>query len=332
MKIEGVEGMTTADVVGEVQNGAKFVIYQYCISLLIVTFKRGSDIYFIKAGETALANGIPYTLLSLLLGWWGIPWGPIYTIQSLAVNLAGGNDVTKEVVASMAPLGLPPEERAAFQRHLEEILPAQGHGPTAVMRCTDCGAMVGPGDLSCGNCGTPVRREPRTLPFALLVVVGAAIMVAAVVVLTILWNGSPPVPTPGPAKTPDGDARFLSCRDDVFQNGSSEVLDELMSSMESEEMAETCLKVPDWAARLREAKASYDSCPDPLGPQLVQLRFLEGEYLEEFFLCVHMLIPCCDREADCNLDAAIGHCDRMAELDKAASRQVDAYSAAHADQ
>jgi hypothetical protein len=24
--------------------------------------------------------------LSLLLGWWGIPWGPIYTIRALAIN------------------------------------------------------------------------------------------------------------------------------------------------------------------------------------------------------------------------------------------------------
>jgi hypothetical protein len=27
-------------------------------------------------------------------GWWGIPWGPIYTVQSLWVNLRGRHDVT----------------------------------------------------------------------------------------------------------------------------------------------------------------------------------------------------------------------------------------------
>jgi len=31
-------------------------------------------------------QSLPFTLLSLLLGWWGNPWGPIYTIQSLWVN------------------------------------------------------------------------------------------------------------------------------------------------------------------------------------------------------------------------------------------------------
>ena len=42
-----------------------------------------------------------YTLISLLAGWWGIPWGPIYTITSLVTNLRGGKDVTQHVIASL---------------------------------------------------------------------------------------------------------------------------------------------------------------------------------------------------------------------------------------
>jgi hypothetical protein len=34
--------------------------------------------------------GVPYTLGTLLLGWWGIPWGPIYTVQAIAKNFSGG--------------------------------------------------------------------------------------------------------------------------------------------------------------------------------------------------------------------------------------------------
>ena len=33
---------------------------------------------------------------------WGIPWGPIWTIQSLAVNFRGGKDVTDAVVKSLS--------------------------------------------------------------------------------------------------------------------------------------------------------------------------------------------------------------------------------------
>jgi len=85
----------------EIQQGGKFVMYQYCISLLIITFRRPSNIYFIGHEDNAIVKGLPFTLLSLLLGWWGIPWGPIYTIQSIWINFKGGKDVTKEVASSM---------------------------------------------------------------------------------------------------------------------------------------------------------------------------------------------------------------------------------------
>jgi len=109
-KIIGLEGiMSGSHLQQELQQGAKFVMFQYCISLIVVTFKRSSNIYFISREENAIVKSLPFTLLSLLLGWWGIPWGPIYTIQSIWVNFSGGRDVTKEVVASMASVSPPPQ-------------------------------------------------------------------------------------------------------------------------------------------------------------------------------------------------------------------------------
>jgi hypothetical protein len=102
-KIIGMEGIQSGgQLQQELQQGGKFVIFQYCISVLILTFKRGSDIYFIRHEDNAVVKGLPFTLLSFLFGWWGIPWGPIYTIQSIWVNFGGGKDVTQEVLASMA--------------------------------------------------------------------------------------------------------------------------------------------------------------------------------------------------------------------------------------
>lgn len=86
----------------EIASGGKFVVYQYCISVLIMTFRRSSDIYFVPASESRFVKGLIFSLLSFFLGWWGIPWGPIYTIQSLWTNFNGGKDVTQEVLASMA--------------------------------------------------------------------------------------------------------------------------------------------------------------------------------------------------------------------------------------
>ena len=93
----------------EIAQGGKFVIFQYCISLLIITFKRSSNIFFISHADNAFVKGLPFTLLSLLLGWWGIPWGPIYTIQSVWVNFNGGKDMTSEVLASMASVASAPQ-------------------------------------------------------------------------------------------------------------------------------------------------------------------------------------------------------------------------------
>jgi len=101
-KIVGLEDIKSGgELQQELQQGGKFVMYQYCISILILTFKRSSNVYFIRFEENAIVKGLPFTLLSLLLGWWGIPWGPIYTIQAVWNNFKGGKDVTKEILASM---------------------------------------------------------------------------------------------------------------------------------------------------------------------------------------------------------------------------------------
>jgi hypothetical protein len=66
-----------------------------------MTFKRPSSIYFIRADENAVGKGLPFSLISLVAGWWGLPWGPIYTIRSFSNNFSGGKDVTQEVMNSL---------------------------------------------------------------------------------------------------------------------------------------------------------------------------------------------------------------------------------------
>ena len=101
MQIKGIENLSEQEIRDELNNGAKFVVYRYCISIVVMTFRRSSDIYFVRSGEKAIVKGLGYTFLTLILGWWGIPWGPIYTIGSLGTNLSGGKDVTGEVQKMM---------------------------------------------------------------------------------------------------------------------------------------------------------------------------------------------------------------------------------------
>ncbi len=101
MKIKNIERLTAAEIQEEINNGAKFVLFQYTVSIVVMTFKRNSDIYFVKSNEKPIVKGLAYTFISATLGWWGIPWGPIYTIQTLSKNLSGGRDVTAQILPSL---------------------------------------------------------------------------------------------------------------------------------------------------------------------------------------------------------------------------------------
>jgi hypothetical protein len=103
MAVRGIENMTAEQVAAEVKIGARFVVFQYCISIVVMTFKRSSDVYFIRPGEGTLSKSVPFTLCSLFLGWWGIPWGPIWTITTIVKNLSGGRDVTNLVLRPASP-------------------------------------------------------------------------------------------------------------------------------------------------------------------------------------------------------------------------------------
>jgi hypothetical protein len=100
-KIKNMDDLSTEELNLELISGAKFVIFQYCISLLIITFNRNSDVYFIRSGESTLKHGIGFTIISFLLGWWGLPWGPIYTIGTIHTNFNGGKNVTEDVLQTI---------------------------------------------------------------------------------------------------------------------------------------------------------------------------------------------------------------------------------------
>ncbi|SRR6266404_3253934 len=99
--VHGVAGLTPENLQLELQRGGKFVFYQYCISILVMTFKRSSGVYFIRGGKSTIKPGLGFTILSLVLGWWGIPWGPIWTISTTVTNCTGGRDVTPKVMAAL---------------------------------------------------------------------------------------------------------------------------------------------------------------------------------------------------------------------------------------
>ena len=97
MEIKGLERLSESEIQSEIERGAKFVVFTYCFSLIVITFRRSSDIYFVRSQESAIKYGWPWLMISLIFGWWGIPWGPIYTIQAIFRSFTG-QDVTAEVL------------------------------------------------------------------------------------------------------------------------------------------------------------------------------------------------------------------------------------------
>ena len=81
--IVGIENMTAAQIRSEIAQGGRFVHYIWCVSIIVMTFRRSSDIYFIPAGKSAISKGLPFTFLTVLLGWWGFHGG-----RSTACNVS----------------------------------------------------------------------------------------------------------------------------------------------------------------------------------------------------------------------------------------------------
>lgn len=101
MNIVGLDNVTPTQLKAEIQAGTRFVVFQYCFSVIVMTFKQGSSVYVIRPGDSAFTKSLPFSLCSFILGWWGIPWGPIWTISTIVRNCQGGVDVTSGVLRSI---------------------------------------------------------------------------------------------------------------------------------------------------------------------------------------------------------------------------------------
>ena len=101
MEIKNIEGLRVSQIRDLIQEGAKFVVFPYTISFVLMTLKRSSDIYFIRPNENTFKYSFGYVSLNLIIGWWGIPWGPIYTIGALYNHIIGGKNCTNIVMSQL---------------------------------------------------------------------------------------------------------------------------------------------------------------------------------------------------------------------------------------
>lgn len=110
MKIIGSEHLSEEEIALKLTEGFRLLSYEYCLSFLVITLKRPTAVYLVAPGESDLGNRALFSSLSFFMGWWGIPWGPIYTISTIYRNLSGGHDHSKaliEHVLAKSPSGPP---------------------------------------------------------------------------------------------------------------------------------------------------------------------------------------------------------------------------------
>lgn len=69
---------------------ARRVRFEVCLSVVIATVRWQSAPHDTSTPWQRLWFGLPYAAASLLLGPWGIPWGPVWTAVSVWRNLTGG--------------------------------------------------------------------------------------------------------------------------------------------------------------------------------------------------------------------------------------------------
>jgi hypothetical protein len=136
MKLADLQGTPLSVIEQQVQQGARFVAYEYCISVIVLSVRRSSAVHYLRPDDGALMPGLRYSLLTLLAGWWGIPWGPLWTIRAVLVNFGGGQDITQEMMGYFRGEAPPPLG--------------------ARVRCQRCGYDSSRHRYTCKNCRAPL--------------------------------------------------------------------------------------------------------------------------------------------------------------------------------
>lgn len=77
--------------------------YHYALSAVLVSVRSPSRLYVEGAETTWLAHASS-SMATLLFGWWGIPWGPVYSVQSLVGNFTQRDAVrVGDLLDALAP-------------------------------------------------------------------------------------------------------------------------------------------------------------------------------------------------------------------------------------
>jgi hypothetical protein len=88
---------------GTVDPSLRLTVFPWVVSIVIVSFKRAAVGIFCSRCRSV--ERWKYLGISVVLGWWGIPWGIFWTLDALVKNGAGGQRPTEQNAALLAGVG-----------------------------------------------------------------------------------------------------------------------------------------------------------------------------------------------------------------------------------
>ena len=87
---ERLQNGETIDYHGSpINTETRLVRYRYSFSYLIATSTRSSGLCVLGSRQ-AMKTRLMCVFSTLFAGWWGFPWGPIKTVQSIFVDTVSG--------------------------------------------------------------------------------------------------------------------------------------------------------------------------------------------------------------------------------------------------
>lgn len=89
---------------GVLDETLRVALFSTTMSFLVMTRRTASG--GILCGSCRRSEALRAGGVSAVLGWWGIPWGPIYTVGSIATALGGGSKPPEANAALLHAVGL----------------------------------------------------------------------------------------------------------------------------------------------------------------------------------------------------------------------------------
>lgn len=85
-----------------IESGGQFVVFLYCFSFLVFSFRRFSKAILIENNEALENHKIKYNRISYLFGWWAVPYGIGNTLACIKLNKQGGINVSEDIMLNIS--------------------------------------------------------------------------------------------------------------------------------------------------------------------------------------------------------------------------------------